>query len=96
MDFYAASGMSLLWICFFETIAVSWFYGADKFAGNIEEMIGSRPNYFWYLCWVAFAPMVMMVSRNCFSKIDEPFPFQVPESRIYRVIHTISLSVGLT
>ena len=62
MDFYAASGMSLLWICFFETIAVSWFYGADKFAGNIEEMIGSRPNYFWYLCWVAFAPIVMMVS----------------------------------
>ena len=66
MDFYAASGMSLLWICFFETIAVSWFYGANKFAGNIEEMIGSRPNYFWYLCWIAFAPMVMIVSHHCF------------------------------
>ena len=64
MDFYAASGMSLLWICFFETIAVSWFYGADRFAGNIAEMTGARPHRFWYLCWVAFAPIVMIVSRS--------------------------------
>ena len=61
MDFYSASGMSLLWICFFETIAVSWFYGADKFSDNIREMIGSKPFFFWYLCWKFFAPAVMLV-----------------------------------
>ena len=61
MDFYSASGMSLLWICFFETVAVSWFYGVDKFAGNIEEMIGRRPFAFWYYCWKYFAPLVMGV-----------------------------------
>lgn len=59
VDFYAASGLSLLWICFFETIAISWFYGASRFARNIESMIGRKPNFFWYLCWTAFAPIVM-------------------------------------
>ena len=69
MDFYAASGMSLLWICFFETVAVSWFYGVNKFAGNIEEMMGSKRGVAWdvfmlclKLCWACFAPMVMIVS----------------------------------
>ena len=72
MDFYAASGMSLLWICFFETIAVAWFYGVNKFAGNIEEMMGSKRGIVWNtfmlilkLCWSCFAPLVMIVSGSC-------------------------------
>ena len=63
MDFYAASGLSLLWICFFETIAISWFYGVNRFARNIESMTGSKPHIFWYLCWACFAPLVMAVSK---------------------------------
>lgn len=61
MDFYAASGLSLLWICFFETIAVSWFYGAGRFSKNIEQMLGHRPAFFifWHYCWLIFAPVVM-------------------------------------
>ena len=62
MDFYSASGLSLLWICFFETIAVSWFYGVNRYCGNIEEMMGSKPWMFWKLCWLIFAPLVMGVS----------------------------------
>ena len=62
MDFYSASGLSLLWICFFETVAVSWFYGAARFSKNIEEMLGYQPWIFWRLCWLVFAPLVMGVS----------------------------------
>ena len=46
VDFYAASGMPLLWICFFETIALSWFYGTENLAKNVIEMVGPSPNKF--------------------------------------------------
>eukprot|EP00096_Caligus_rogercresseyi_P010579 TRINITY_DN3906_c0_g1_i1.p1 TRINITY_DN3906_c0_g1~~TRINITY_DN3906_c0_g1_i1.p1 ORF type:complete len:673 (+),score=124.55 TRINITY_DN3906_c0_g1_i1:229-2247(+) len=59
VDFYSASGMSLLWVCFFQTIAIGWIFGADKFCDCVEEMTGKRPNQFWYLCWRYFAPAVM-------------------------------------
>ena len=42
MDFYAASGMSLLWCVFFQTIAISWVFGAKKFYLCIEHMIGYK------------------------------------------------------
>ena len=71
MDFYSASGMSLLWICFFETVAVSWFYGVDKFASNIEDMTGNKPFVFWYYCWKYFAPALMGVYRVHAHKIDQ-------------------------
>ncbi|KAF4526828.1 hypothetical protein B566_EDAN017289 [Ephemera danica] len=60
MDFYSASGMSLLWVCFFQTIAISWIFGADKFVECVHQMMGIRPNQFWYVCWVFFAPFCMV------------------------------------
>nr|XP_033190584.1 sodium- and chloride-dependent GABA transporter 1-like [Bombus vancouverensis nearcticus]XP_033190585.1 sodium- and chloride-dependent GABA transporter 1-like [Bombus vancouverensis nearcticus] len=59
MDFYSASGMSILWVCFFQTIAISWIFGAKKFCDCIHQMMGVRLNKFWYICWVVFAPVIM-------------------------------------
>ncbi|KAG9430054.1 sodium- and chloride-dependent GABA transporter 1 isoform X1 [Apis mellifera carnica] len=59
MDFYSASGMSILWVCFFQTIAISWIFGARKFCDCIHQMMGIRLNNFWYVCWVVFAPVIM-------------------------------------
>jgi len=59
MDFYSASGMPLLWICFWETVALSWVFGAARFREAIKDMTGIRPPYFFYLCWRFFAPAVM-------------------------------------
>jgi hypothetical protein len=60
MDFYSASGMSLLWVCFFQTIAIGWFFGAQRFCDCVEQMTGRKPHIFWYLCWKYFAPIVMI------------------------------------
>ncbi|XP_033322746.1 sodium- and chloride-dependent GABA transporter 1 [Megalopta genalis] len=59
MDFYSASGMSILWVCFFQTIAISWIFGAKKFCDCIHQMMGIRMNQFWYICWVVLAPVIM-------------------------------------
>lgn len=66
MDTYSASGISLLWVCFFQTIAISWFFGADRFRECINQMLGFRPNLFWYICWVYLSPFVMIVRFNYF------------------------------
>lgn len=63
MDYYSASGMSLLWVCFFQTIAISWIFGVGKLSDCIEQMMGIRPNRFWTICWQFCGPVVMFVSN---------------------------------
>ncbi|KAK6637932.1 hypothetical protein RUM44_008354 [Polyplax serrata] len=59
MDFYSASGMCLLFVCFFQTIAISWIFGAEKFNDCIHQMMGIRLNKFWVFSWTFLAPGTM-------------------------------------
>ena len=31
LDFYSCSGLALLWVTFFQTIAIGWFFGAQRY-----------------------------------------------------------------
>uniref|UniRef100_A0A4W5QDW7 Transporter n=1 Tax=Hucho hucho TaxID=62062 RepID=A0A4W5QDW7_9TELE len=57
-DYYAASGVCLLWVAFFECIAVAWVYGADNFYDAIEDMIGYRPNLWMKWSWTFITPVL--------------------------------------
>ncbi|XP_046384644.1 sodium-dependent noradrenaline transporter-like [Ischnura elegans] len=55
LDTYSA-GISLLCSALFEAIAVSWFYGLDRFSSDVEAMLGSRPGLYWRICWKFISP----------------------------------------
>ncbi len=63
-DYYAASGMALLWVCFFECIAVTWIYGGGRFYDNIEYMIGYRINPWLRICWTVLTPIMTCVRET--------------------------------
>uniref|UniRef100_A0A673A9K0 Transporter n=1 Tax=Sphaeramia orbicularis TaxID=375764 RepID=A0A673A9K0_9TELE len=62
-DYYAASGVCLLWVAFFECIAVAWVYGVDNFYDALEDMIGYRPNPWMKWSWTVITPLLCM---GCF------------------------------
>ena len=60
-DYYAASGMALLWVCFFECAAVSWVYGNRRYYDNLEYMLGYRLNPWLRVCWTVLTPILTCV-----------------------------------
>ncbi|KAF7987342.1 hypothetical protein HCN44_003104 [Aphidius gifuensis] len=60
MDTYSASGISILWVCFFQTIAISWIFGTKQFTNCIYKMMGIELSKFWSFCWLIFAPVIMI------------------------------------
>uniref|UniRef100_A0A914VF53 Transporter n=1 Tax=Plectus sambesii TaxID=2011161 RepID=A0A914VF53_9BILA len=59
-DFYAASGWALLWLLFFECIAISWCVGINRWYEHMKGMIGYYPSVWWKFCWVFATPCVCM------------------------------------
>uniref|UniRef100_A0A8D2LYM2 Transporter n=1 Tax=Varanus komodoensis TaxID=61221 RepID=A0A8D2LYM2_VARKO len=61
-DYYAASGMCLLFVAIFETLCIGWVYGADRFYDNIADMIGYRPWSVIKYCWLFITPAVCLAT----------------------------------
>uniref|UniRef100_A0A023FQ40 Putative gaba transporter ixodes scapularis gaba transporter n=1 Tax=Amblyomma cajennense TaxID=34607 RepID=A0A023FQ40_AMBCJ len=50
--------MTLLFIVFFQAIALSWVYGTDNISDHIKMMIGYRPARLLRFCWSVLVPAV--------------------------------------
>ena len=61
-DYFAASGFALLYLIFFEVIAISWCYGVNRYYRNLEEMMNFKMVFWWKLCWFILTPAVCFVS----------------------------------
>lgn len=59
LDRYAA-GYSILIAVLFETIAVSWIYGTNRFCDDIRDMVGFYPGIYWRVCWKFIAPIFLL------------------------------------
>ncbi|XP_036188204.1 sodium- and chloride-dependent taurine transporter isoform X2 [Myotis myotis] len=62
-DYYAASGVCLLWVAFFECFVVAWIYGGDNLYDGIEDMIGYRPGPWMKYSWAVVTPVLCV---GCF------------------------------
>ncbi|CAF1232496.1 unnamed protein product, partial [Didymodactylos carnosus] len=52
---------ALLLVVFVESIAVSWFYGVNRFSLDIKAMIGTRPSLFWRSIWYLISPVFLLM-----------------------------------
>ncbi|XP_012547426.2 sodium- and chloride-dependent glycine transporter 1 [Bombyx mandarina] len=62
MDKYAAN-WSVLIIAIGECILIAWIYGAEKFCGDIQRMIGRQSKlwvYFWSAMWRIITPAALV------------------------------------
>ncbi|XP_061571610.1 sodium- and chloride-dependent GABA transporter 2-like [Cololabis saira] len=55
-DHFSCSGASLLLLSIFQSVAIGWVYGADRFSSNIKDMTGHTPLPFFKLCWRYLTP----------------------------------------
>ncbi|XP_072026675.1 sodium- and chloride-dependent taurine transporter-like [Amphiura filiformis] len=69
-DYYSASGTALLWIAFFEVMAITYFYGGNRFIGNLKLMLTIDTNYpkiwrilekYLQICWFVLTPVSIAV-----------------------------------
>ena len=80
---YACSNLVLLWLIFFECIAISWGFGVNRFFEGIKDMVGYYPARWFKLCWCFFTPAICVVSPQ---PVAHPAPstgtFIVTESQL--------------
>ncbi|XP_055385962.1 sodium- and chloride-dependent GABA transporter ine isoform X3 [Condylostylus longicornis] len=72
MDHYAAS-ISIMFLAFFQVIAIAWCYGAGRLSSNVKQMTGKAPAYYLKTCWVLCGP-ALLISLWIFSLINYKEP----------------------
>ncbi|XP_017570361.1 sodium- and chloride-dependent GABA transporter ine [Pygocentrus nattereri] len=60
MDHYTAI-VSIMFLAFFEVVAICWFYGVRRLSSNLEEMTGKKPSIFFRVCWILICPLLVTI-----------------------------------
>ncbi|GFO07012.1 coiled-coil domain-containing protein 113-like [Plakobranchus ocellatus] len=55
-----AGSFPLIIVALGECLAVGWVFGVNRFANEIQYMIGSRPGLYWKIAWKYIAPATIM------------------------------------
>lgn len=61
IDHYAAS-ISIMFLAFFQMIAITWFYGVRRLSKIIKQMTGKGPSLYFRSCWLVAGPLLLIVN----------------------------------
>ncbi|XP_077457306.1 sodium- and chloride-dependent GABA transporter ine isoform X1 [Stigmatopora argus] len=59
MDHYTAV-VSLMFLAFFEVLAVCWLFGVPRLSSMIKKMLGKRVNIYFRVCWLLICPLLVL------------------------------------
>ncbi|XP_039248623.2 sodium- and chloride-dependent GABA transporter 2-like isoform X1 [Styela clava] len=60
-NLYGGSGICILWVAIFESIAVGWIYGVENLYEDVKSMIGYYPPAFFKYCIKYITPAFCLV-----------------------------------
>ncbi|XP_028838229.1 sodium- and chloride-dependent GABA transporter ine isoform X2 [Denticeps clupeoides] len=60
MDHYTAI-VSIMFLAFFEIVAICWVYGVRRLSDNLKEMTGNGPSIFFKVCWWLICPVLITI-----------------------------------
>lgn len=60
IDNYAVY-VPVMFVAYFEVMAICWIYGGNRLAREISFLSGHRPCYFFPFCWVFVSPLLITV-----------------------------------
>ncbi|XP_024659741.2 sodium- and chloride-dependent GABA transporter 2 [Maylandia zebra] len=99
LDHHVCSGTTLLLLSFCQSVSIGWVYGADRFYGNISDMIGYRPHPFMKYCWryitpfTCFGTFVFSIVRYSPLKFSSTYVYPLWANILGWFIATVSLSL---
>ncbi|XP_058888979.1 sodium- and chloride-dependent GABA transporter 1-like [Acipenser ruthenus] len=53
--------VSLMFLAFFEVVAICWIFGVKRLTRIVTEMLGAPPNMFFKVCWWVISPLLVMI-----------------------------------
>ncbi|XP_054467037.1 sodium- and chloride-dependent GABA transporter ine isoform X1 [Anoplopoma fimbria] len=59
MDHYTAV-VSLVFLAFFEVVAVCWIFGTSRVSLMVKRMLGKTPNIYFRVCWMLLCPLLVL------------------------------------
>ncbi|XP_063059033.1 sodium- and chloride-dependent GABA transporter 2-like [Engraulis encrasicolus] len=99
MDHHVCSGTTLLILSLCQSLSIAYIYGAERFYGNITDMIGYRPHELMKYCWLFITPVVCVgtlifsIARYSPLKFSNTYTYPVWANVIGWFLASISLSL---
>ncbi|KAL7390521.1 hypothetical protein ABVT39_022776 [Epinephelus coioides] len=99
LDHHVCSGTTLILLSLCQSVSIAWVYGADRFYGNITDMIGYRPYPVMKYCWSYITPLfcfgtfIFSIVKYSPLKFSNTYVYPLWANILGWFIATVSLSL---